>query len=89
MPYHVKVLPHAERSFRKLKKTHSRLCKEIQSYILNDLPNDPRPHGHKKLSVGGYRIRFGDYRLLYNIDDDAKTVYIADVLHRSDAYRFL
>jgi mRNA interferase RelE/StbE len=38
---------------------------------------NPRPHGSKKLTEKeGYRIRAGDYRILYTIDDETKTVVI-------------
>ncbi len=57
---------------------------------LKALPsNNPRPHGSQKLHDLGsdYRIRIGDYRLLYEIDDKAKTVKIFRVKHRGHVYR--
>lgn len=50
---------------------------------------DPRPEGSKKLrgSQKGWRIRVGDYRVLYQIDDAQKIVHIGAVRHRSEAYR--
>ncbi len=53
------------------------------------LMHDPRPAGVKKL-VGGrsdWRIRIGEYRIVYEIDDATKTVTILGVAHRRDAYR--
>ena len=53
------------------------------------LQDDPRPQGSRKLSgnLEGWRIRVGDYRVLYQIDDDAATVTIVRVKHRRDVYR--
>ena len=52
------------------------------------LPENPRPPGCKKLR--GYqdhwRIRVGDWRVLYLIDDDAKRVSITRVAHRREVY---
>ena len=49
---------------------------------------DPRPRGCEKL-VGGerYRVRQGDYRIVYTIQDVAITVWVIRVGHRRDVYR--
>lgn len=49
----------------------------------------PRPIGSVKLKghQRTYRIRIGDYRLVYEVDDTAKVVRITRVRHRSDVYR--
>jgi mRNA interferase RelE/StbE len=48
----------------------------------------PRPPGVEKLSgAEQYRIRQGDYRVLYEIDDGRKTVTIVRIAHRRDVYR--
>jgi len=53
-----------------------------------DLKQNPRPHGYIKLTDReGYRIRSGDYRILYEIDEDKKVVLISNILHRKDAYK--
>lgn len=55
---------------------------------IDDLERFPRPPGAKKLSgVDGYRLRCGAYRILYTVDDKAKTVFILVVGHRRDVYR--
>lgn len=52
------------------------------------LENDPRPPGVQKLhGHDGYRIRIGDYRILYLIDDEAKKVDLLAVGHRREVYR--
>ena len=49
---------------------------------------EPRPRGCAKLKVqSGYRIRVGDYRILYTISDSKKIVTIYRVLKRDKAYR--
>lgn len=52
------------------------------------LADDPRPPGIQKLrGRDQYRLRIGDYRVLYVIDDDGQIVTIASVGHRRDVYR--
>ena len=52
------------------------------------LAEDPRPPGAKKLVAReGYRVRMGDYRILYHIDDRAKVVIVYRVMLREDVYR--
>ena len=55
---------------------------------LRRLADDPRPAGCKKL-VGArdlWRIRIGDYRVIYRIDDAKQTIEVTTVRHRSAAY---
>ena len=75
----------AERDLRRLPRT---LFERISERILA-LREDPRPHGVRKLvgALEGWRIRVGDYRILYLIDDDAQTVTIVRVKHRRQVYR--
>jgi mRNA interferase RelE/StbE len=52
------------------------------------LASNPRPNGCEKLSgAEKYRIRQGDYRILYEIDDSAKLVIIVKVGNRREVYR--
>jgi len=51
------------------------------------LARAPRPKGCVKLSTGAWRIRVGDIRVLYDIDDNAKTVEVLRIGHRRDIYR--
>jgi mRNA interferase RelE/StbE len=52
------------------------------------LADDPRPNGVKKLKGynAAYRIRVGDYRIIYNIKDRELIVLLLSVSHRKDAY---
>ncbi|MCI0341287.1 MAG: type II toxin-antitoxin system RelE/ParE family toxin [Planctomycetales bacterium] len=55
---------------------------------LEPLAENPRPQGVKKLRgpEGEYRIRVGDYRVIFQIEDRAKIVRVTAIRHRSDAY---
>lgn len=69
-----------------------RLPKDIARRVLakiETLAEDPRPAGSKKIigSENLWRIRIGDYRAIYRVDDVNRAVDIAAVRHRSDAYR--
>jgi mRNA interferase RelE/StbE len=63
---------------------HDRVVETIQS-----LANDPRPPGCRKLSgsKNDWRIRVGDYRILYEIADAVRVVRVNRVRHRREAYR--
>jgi mRNA interferase RelE/StbE len=64
-------------------KDRRRIVDRIQA-----LATEPRPPGVEKLSgAEKYRVRQGDYRILYTIDDGAKTVVVVKIGHRRDAYR--
>ena len=59
----------------------------IKAAILT-LAADPRPkHASKLVSREGWRMRVGDYRVIYEIDDVGKMVTILHVGHRRDVYR--
>ena len=53
------------------------------------LAGEPQPIGCKKLagSEHTYRIRVGDYRVIYDIHDDELVIFVVRVRHRRDAYR--
>ncbi len=64
--------------------------KDVQRILkrIDGLADDPRPAGAEKLSGDEkYRIRQGNYRILYTIEDDIITVTIVKVGHRRDVYR--
>ncbi len=55
---------------------------------IRSLAVDPRPRGSHKISARGlYRIRQGDYRIAYSIDDQARAVDIFKIRHRKEIYR--
>lgn len=52
------------------------------------LANDPNPFGSQKLESGmGYRIRVGDYRIVYQVNKKELIIIIIKVRHRKDFYR--
>jgi mRNA interferase RelE/StbE len=52
------------------------------------LAENPRTQGVKKLIArDGYRVRVGDYRKIYQVDDEAKLVIIYRVMARGDVYK--
>ena len=52
------------------------------------LEENPRPTGVKKLQgQESYRLRVGDYRILYTIDDKSKKIFVVAIGHRSEVYR--
>jgi mRNA interferase RelE/StbE len=60
-----------------------RIVKRIWS-----LEDEPRPHGCEKLSaLERYRLRQGDYRIVYSINDSVRTVEVIKIGHRSEIYR--
>ncbi len=58
---------------------------------IDGLANEARPAGVRKLveHENLYRLRIGDYRVLYQIDDATRVIIIFAVRKREDAYRFL
>ena len=82
--YRLEVSHAAHRQVHKLpSETRERINQAIAR-----LAEEPRPSGTKKLTGReGYRIRTGDYRILYQIDDNSKVVIIYRVMARGDVYR--
>ncbi len=82
-----------ETASRKVEKEIVSLEKPVRERVmvaLGELAEEPRPLGSRKLSgkmKGAWRIRVGDFRVLYDIHDDEQIVVILAVLHRRDAYR--
>lgn len=74
----------AEKELRGLPKAD--LSKVI--HRIHELVTDPRPPGCQKLSgYNQYRIRQGDYRILYTIDDSNRKIEIIRIGHRREVYR--
>jgi mRNA interferase RelE/StbE len=73
---------------KELSALSAAVAERVDAAILA-LSGDPRPHGAKKLKGGRklWRIRVGDYRVVYSIDDDQAVVDVIGVPHRSKAYR--
>jgi len=64
--------------------------KDVQRILarIESLANDPRPAGAEMLTGDDkYRIRQGDYRILYRIEDDRLVIFVVKVGHRREVYR--
>ena len=84
MKYTLHIVPSAERQFLKFQST---LQKRIKIKLFS-LEINPRPYGSQKLhGTDFFRIRIGDYRVIYCVDDTQKLVKILDMGHRREVYR--
>ena len=82
--YNVKIIPAAQKDLKKLKKIP---CFNLIIKQIHALKNQPRPKGCIKLTARqGYRVRVGDYRILYEIDDVQKIIFVFRIRHRKDVY---
>jgi mRNA interferase RelE/StbE len=78
-----------ERSAEKDMKRLSPKIRTRAATAIWDLAKNPRPAGSRKLAgtEGDWRIRVGDYRIIYEIADEIRIIRINRVRHRSDVYR--
>lgn len=85
MPYKVEFAPHASREFSKLPKSTQAAIEPV----IESLSENPRPHGYQKLHGwrDKYRVRVGDYRVIYEIHDGVLLVLVVSVGDRADFYR--
>ncbi|HRI62554.1 MAG TPA: type II toxin-antitoxin system RelE/ParE family toxin [Saprospiraceae bacterium] len=85
MPYNVLLSKSAQKQLRKLPANIADL---IEQRLLG-LEENPRPPGCKKLvgEENAWRIRIGDYRVLYEIQDQVLIVRVVDIDHRKDVYK--
>lgn len=97
MKYEVKFPTHSiEKSFEKfLLKIPQRNIQDKIIHVIEKLANDPRPLGKKPFKklkppiqfykyTAQHRIRVGDYRVLYDIDDNKKIVWILTIRKRGE-----
>ena len=83
--YEVLLEGNAQRDLKKLPiEIFHRLTSEI-----GELANNPRPRGCRKIvgSQSDWRIRIGQYRIIYEIDDPARIIRVMRVRHRKEVYR--
>lgn len=85
MAYSIAFAAAARRQFDKLPRAAQRQL----GTVIGQLADDPRPSCVVKLSgaEGLYRVRGGDYRAIYRIEDDRLLVLVVKVGHRRDIYR--
>lgn len=84
MNYQILIKPAAQRQIKKLTPA----VQKSLIALIESLAIEPRPSGCKKLKgrQDQYRVRSGDYRIIYSIEDDALIVRIIKVGHRRDVY---
>ena len=86
-PYTVFTLAAVRRQLRQLRKTHNPNLKNIVAAI-RSLADIPRPVAARKLADGtALRLRVGDYRIVYSVDDNRHIVTIIAIGHRREVYR--
>ena len=82
--YSLRILKRAIKDIANLPKRYTRLVSEH----IDSLQEEPRPPNAKKLRrTTDYSLRVGVYRILYDIDDNARIVTVYRVKHRREAYR--
>jgi len=71
-----------------LKKMHGEMLERLR-VVIRSLAEDPRPIGYQKMSGYDnlYRIRVGDWRIIYAIEDDRLIVLVIEIAPRSGIYR--
>ncbi|HRV59690.1 MAG TPA: type II toxin-antitoxin system RelE/ParE family toxin [Solirubrobacterales bacterium] len=81
--YRIELRPAALRSLRKL---DPQIRGRVQGAIAL-LADDPRPPSAKKLKGReAFRVRVGDYRVIYTVEDDVLLVVVVTLGHRRDVY---
>jgi mRNA interferase RelE/StbE len=84
MPYHIEYDAGVLKSLRRVPHNiQDRILKRIGA-----LADNPRGPGCVKLTgEEAYRVRVGDYRIIYTVEDDRLLVLVVDIGHRGDVYR--
>ena len=82
--YNLFIKPSAAKELENLPgKVRQKIARKIQA-----LAAEPRPQGTENLSGKNlYRIRQGDYRILYGVEDTARSIVVIRIGHRGDVYR--
>ena len=83
-PFSVTILRRAQKELGAISSPDfERVCDAVRA-----LANEPRPSGCLKLAGReGWRIRVGDFRVIYQIDDLARVICVLHIGHRRDIYR--
>ena len=84
-PYQVRF---SKESHKALNSLEAKLAMRIANAI-KKLATDPRPQGCRKMvgSENDYRIRIGDYRVIYKIKSSVLMIFVIRIAHRKDIYR--
>ena len=86
MPQYEIVFAHSAR--KELQSLSRNVVRRILEKV-ESLTSDPRPSGCKKLRGHSslWRIRVGEYRVIYSVDDDNLIIDVSVIRHRNEAYR--
>jgi mRNA interferase RelE/StbE len=84
LAYRVRIEKQASKALEKIDGvTRKRIIEVIRS-----LADNPRPPGSKKMkNRAGWRVRIGDYRVIYGVNDERSIVSVAKIGHRREVYR--
>lgn len=84
-PYEVEARPSVVKQMKRLPRADQRRLLDR----MEALGGDPRPPGSEKLSElpNAFRVRAGDYRIVYRVDDTGKVVEVIKVGQRGSVYR--
>jgi mRNA interferase RelE/StbE len=83
MDFEVFILRRAQKELANLPKADYHRIRDA----IAALGSNPRPTGCKKLTAReGWRVRSGDYRVIYEVDDSKRRVIVLDIGHRKDIY---
>ncbi len=85
MAYTVLISPAAGRDLKRIRGP----ARQRIADAIDGLASDPRPSGYAKLAGADelYRVRVGDYRIVYGIEDNRLIVLVVRIGHRQDIYR--
>jgi mRNA interferase RelE/StbE len=85
VPYEIEFAPSAARQYKKLRGD----IRERVETKVDSLAANPRPHGYEKLEGGDghFRVRVGDFRIVYEIHDKKLVVLVVRIADRKDVYR--
>jgi mRNA interferase RelE/StbE len=83
-PYRIEVLKTAQKSLSKLPKDiQARIVQKIDDLAINPYSTDTKK---LKNSNGRFRVRVGDYRIIYKVQDNELVILIVKVAHRREVY---
>jgi mRNA interferase RelE/StbE len=85
--YNLLMLPSARRQLRQFQNTHHKKSKDIVTRIMSLAENPHPPSARKLVNREEWRLRVGEYRILFLIDDRQRTVTITAIGHRREIYR--
>ena len=84
MSYRLLILRRAQKELAELPAFSFEKAKTV----IYRLAEDPRPRGSRKLTGrDGWRVRVGDYRIIYEVDNVSNSITILHVGHRKDVYK--